>query len=91
VLLDFLLLLLAAGAAYALHTLVVIPALLGAVTRRNPYRYLLKFRAAYAKAFRAGSSEEALDATVEAAVDSGELSAAVAGASCRRVERAVRL
>lgn len=77
---DFLLLLLAAVAAYALHTLVVIPALLAAVTRRNPYTFLLRFRAAHAKAFRTGSSEEALDATVEAAVESGELSAAVAGA-----------
>ncbi len=76
---NVLLLLAAAAVAYGVHTLLVVPGLLAAVTWRNPWSYLARYRYAYRKAFRTGSADEALDKTVEAAVEAGEVSATVAG------------
>jgi len=76
---DIALFLAACTATYMSHTLVFVPSLFAAVTWRNPWAYLSKFRYAFRKAFRTSSADEALDKTVEAAVETGEVSATVAG------------
>lgn len=64
-----------------MHTLFFIPLLLTLLTRRNAYAYLYLFKHAFRRAFRTGSAEEALEKTVEIAVESGEVSPAIAGES----------
>ena len=79
VVVDIVLLVAAALVAYMFHTLVFMPVLLACTTRRNPWTLLWKFRFAIRKAFRTGSADDALDKTVECAIESGEVSPAIAG------------
>ena len=72
-------LLVATACSYAMHTFIFIPLLLFVLTGRNPYTYLARFRTSYRKAFRTSSAEEALEKTVVAAVESGEVTSTVAG------------
>lgn len=76
---NFFLLLLSAVVGYVFHSLIVIPVLLLAVTRTNPFVYLIHFRRACWEAFVSGEVEDALDASVSTAVEKGGVSGTVAG------------
>ncbi len=66
-------------AGLLIHSLISLPAVLGLLTRINPYRYLWNMRPALITAFSTSSSMATLPVTIETAADSGGCSRRAAG------------
>ncbi len=58
----------------AIHVFLVLPAIYYAITRRNPYRYMLEMMQALLTAFSTASSSATLPVTMECAIENGGVS-----------------